>query len=121
MNAAPASPKRAATCTACIRSIGLACAEVLPGDRGRRAHQPDRSPGDQREELRVRDREGRLRRRALRQRTDEREHHDSADVHRDSLNAGRQAEAEKRSDDGPVRSRSRVRAGMTRPSRRATA
>ena len=69
----------------------------------------------------VRHRERRLRRGALRQRADEREHEHAADVHRDPLDAGRQAEPEERPDDRPVRAEACVAAETTRPSRPARA
>jgi Na+-driven multidrug efflux pump len=75
---------------------------AFPRHRGGRAHQADRCPGDEREKLRIGDGERRLRGRALRERADEREHQHAADVHRDSLNPRRQAEAEERADDRPV-------------------
>ena len=49
------------------RSLRVAGAEILPGNRGRRAHQADRRPGDERKELRVADRIGRLGLGAVRQ------------------------------------------------------
>ena len=104
--AATAKPMRAATCTPCDRAIRISGAEVLAGDRGSRAHQPDRRPRDQREQLGVADRVGRLRRGALLQRSDEAQHQHAGDVHRDPLYAGRKAEAEQRSNDRPVGRRS---------------
>ena len=68
-----------------------------------RPHQSDGRPGNEREELGVGHRERALRRCALRERSDERQHQHPADVHRDSLNPGGQPEAEQLLDDGPVR------------------
>ena len=65
-----------------LGAIGLAGAKILAGGRGGGAHEAYRRPGDEREELRIGNREGRLRRRALRDRPDEREHQHAADVHR---------------------------------------
>ena len=50
-----------------VGAIRMVCTEVLTGDGGRRAHQSHRRPGDQRKQLRVRHRERRLRRGALRE------------------------------------------------------
>ena len=87
------------------RAIGIARAQVLSGDRRRGAHQPDGRPGDQREQLRVADGVGRLRRGALLQRSDEAQQQHTADVHRDALHARGQTEAEQRPDDREVRRR----------------
>ena len=84
------------------RAIRMAGAEVLPRHRGRRSHQTDRRPRDERKQLRVGDRECTLRGRALCQRANERQHQDAADVHRNALNAGRQSETEQLFDDGPI-------------------
>ena len=85
-----------------VRPVRLAGAQVLARHRGGGAHEADRGPGDEREELGVGDRVRRLRRGALRQRADERQQEHAADVHRDPLNAGRQAEPEQLPDDRPV-------------------
>ena len=85
------------------RALRPAGAEVLAGDRRGRAHQPDRGPGDQREQLVVADRVGGLRLGAVFEAADEAEQQEAADVHRHALQAGRQAEAEQRADDRPVR------------------
>ena len=86
-----------------IGALRLPRAEVLAGNRRRRSHESHRCPRDEREQLRVGDRERRLRRRALRQRPDKREHQHAADVHGDALNTRRQSEPEQRPDDLPVR------------------
>src|SRR6266498_1555141 len=86
-----------------IGTVRMACPEILSRHRRRRSHEAHRRPGDQREQLRIRHRECGLRGRALRQRSDERQHQHAADVHRDSLNAGRQAKTEQLADDSPVR------------------
>ena len=89
-------PMRAATWTPCIGPFGLAGAEVLAGDRRRGAHQADRRPGDQREELGVADGVGGLRFGAVLQRADEAQQQHAGDVHGDALHAGRQPEPEQR-------------------------
>ena len=86
-----------------VRAVRFARAEILSGDRGRGAHQSHRRPGDEREQLRVRDGERRLRRSTLRERADERQHQHAADIHRDPLNARGKAEPEQRPDDRPIR------------------
>src|SRR5688572_28830444 len=80
----------------------MAGAEILPGDCSGSAHQPDRRPRYQREQLRVRHGECSLRRGALRERPDERHHEEPTDVHRDSLDSCRKPEPEERADDVPV-------------------
>ena len=87
------------------RALRMAGAEILPGDGGRSAHQAHRGPGDQREELGVADRIGRLRLGAVRQRSDEAQQHDAGDVHRHALNARGQTKLEQRPDDLQVRRR----------------
>ena len=103
------------------RALGIAGAEVLAGDRRRRAHQAHRRPGDQREQLGVADGVSRLRRGAVFERADEAQQQHAADVHGDALHAGRQAEPEQRADDGEVRARVHARARSGSPSPAASA
>ena len=85
------------------RALRVAGAEILPGNRGRRSHQADRGPGDERKELGVANRIGRLRLGAVGQRSDEAQQHDAGDIHRDALDSCRQSELEERPDDRQVR------------------
>ena len=94
MNAATPRPIRAATCHRALAALGLAGAEVLTGDRRRRAHQPDRRPRDQREQLGVADGVRGLRLGAVLERPDEPQQQHAGDVHRHALESGRQAELE---------------------------
>src|SRR5204863_2094360 len=84
-------------------AIWIAGAQVLPCDRCRSAEQARRGPRDQREELRVIDREGSLCGGTVLERSDEPQKEDAADVHRDSLDTGRKSELEQRLDDRPIR------------------
>ena len=101
--AATTSPICAATRTPAIARSGLPAPRFWPGDGGGCAHQADRCPGDQREELRIADRVGGLGCGALLERADKPQEQETPDVHRDSLHAGRQAEPKQRSNDGEVR------------------
>ncbi len=85
------------------RPVGTSGPQVLARHRGGGAHQPDRRPGDEREQLRIRDGVGGLGGGAGRQRADERQQQHAPHVHRDSLDAGRQPEPEQLADDPPVR------------------
>ena len=84
------------------RALGAARPEVLTRDGCGGPHQPHRGPRDERKQLRVAHRVGGLRLGALRERADEAQQQHPGDVHRDPLDAGGQAEAEQRPDDGPV-------------------
>ena len=103
MNAAPASPKRAAMCTACSARSGWPAPRFWPATAAAAPISPIDVQVISEKSWVYDDGERRLRRGALRQRADERQHEHAADVHRDPLDAGRQAEPEQRADDRPVR------------------
>ena len=85
-----------------LRPVRVIRAQVLARHGRRRAHQSDRGPRHQGEELGVDHRIGRLGGGALRQGADEPQQEHAADVHRDALDAGGQAESEELPDDLPV-------------------
>ena len=75
--AAAASPIARRDVHRLVGAVRVARAEVLSRHRRRGAHEPDRRPRDEREELRVPDGKRRLRRRALGERADEPEQQDT--------------------------------------------
>ncbi len=85
-----------------IRTLGFARSQILTRNRCRRSHQTNRRPRNEREELVVRNCKRPLSRGTLRQRSDERKHEHTADVHRNSLDACRKSKLEDLPDDGPV-------------------
>ena len=89
-------PMREACMHAGNRSLGMTGAEILSGDRRRRAHQADRRPRDHRKQLGVADRIRGLCGGALFERADEAQQQHAGDVHRNALHAGGQAKAKQR-------------------------